>query len=103
MVEWMLEDAAHFRYVVLRYFNVAGADPKGRRGHSTPNATHLIERGVQTAPGQHRNFDIFGEAYPTRDGTCVRDYIHITYLIDAHIAALAYLRRGRAPLVCSCG
>ena len=106
MVEWMLEDAAHahdLRYVALRYFNVAGADPKGRLGQSTPNATHLIKRGVQTALGRHRSLDIFGEDYPTRDGTCVRDYIHVTDLIDAHIAALAYLRRGGAALVCNCG
>ena len=106
MVEWMLEDAAHahdLRYVALRYFNVAGADPKGRLGQSTPNATHLIKRGVQTALGRHRSLDIFGEDYPTRDGTCVRDYIHVTDLIDAHMAALAYLRRGGAALVCNCG
>src|SRR5271168_1536045 len=106
MVEWMLEDAskAHdFRYVALRYFNVAGADPKGRLGQSTANATHLIKRGVQTALGRHRSLDIFGEDYPTRDGTCVRDYIHVTDLIDAHMAALAYLRRGGAALVCNCG
>jgi UDP-glucose 4-epimerase len=106
MVEWMLEDAARahdFRYVALRYFNVAGADPKGRLGQSTPNATHLIKRGVQTALGGHRSLDIFGEDYPTRDGTCVRDYIHVTDLIDAHMAALAYLRRGGAALVCNCG
>src|SRR5271167_3131660 len=106
MVEWMLEDASRaydFRYVALRYFNVAGADPKGRLGQSTPNATHLIKRGVQTALGRHRSLDIFGEDYPTRDGTCVRDYIHVTDLIDAHMAALAYLRRGGAALVCNCG
>src|ERR1700761_5342826 len=106
MVEWMLEDAARahdLRYVALRYFNVAGADPKGRLGQSTPNATHLIKRGVQTALGRHRSLDIFGEDYPTRDGTCVRDYIHVTDLIDAHMAALAYLRRGGAALVCNCG
>ena len=106
MVEWMLEDASHahdLRYVALRYFNVAGADPNGRLGQSTPNATHLIKRGVQTALGRHPSLDIFGEDYPTRDGTCVRDYIHVTDLIDAHLAALAYLRRGGAPLVCNCG
>jgi UDP-glucose 4-epimerase len=106
MVEWMLEDAsrAHdFRYVALRYFNVAGADPKGRLGQSTPNATHLIKRGVQTALGLHPNMEIFGQDYPTRDGTCVRDYIQVTDLIDAHLAALAYLRGGGASVVCNCG
>ena len=101
MVEWMLQDAgrAHdLRYVALRYFNVAGADPQGRLGQSTPNATHLIKRGVQTALGRHPSMDIFGEDYPTRDGTCVRDYIQVTDLIDAHLAALAYLaRRRREP------
>jgi UDP-glucose 4-epimerase len=106
MVEWMLEDAARahdFRYVALRYFNVAGADPKGRLGQSGANATHLIKRGAQTALGRHASLDVFGEDYPTRDGTCVRDYIQVTDLIDAHLAALAYLRKGGAPLVCNCG
>jgi UDP-glucose 4-epimerase len=106
MVEWMLEDAsrAHdFRYVALRYFNVAGADPKGRLGQSTPKATHLIKRGVQTALGLYPSMEIFGQDYPTRDGTCVRDYIQVTDLIDAHLDALAYLRGGGASLVCNCG
>jgi UDP-glucose 4-epimerase len=106
MVEWMLEDAARaydFRYVAIRYFNVAGADPQGRLGQSTPNATHLIKRGVQTALGRFSHLDIFGEDYPTRDGTCIRDYIQVSDLIDAHMAALAYLRGGGAALVCNCG
>ncbi len=106
MVEWMLEDSAKaydFRYVALRYFNVAGADPAGRLGQSTPNATHLIKRGVQTALGRYPGMDIYGEDYPTRDGTCVRDYIQVTDLIDAHLAALAYLHKGGAALVCNCG
>ena len=91
MVEWMLEDAARaydFRFVALRYFNVAGADPEGRLGQSTPKATHLIKRGVQTALGIYPSMEIFGQDYPTRDGTCVRDYIQVTDLIDAHMAAL---------------
>src|SRR5579871_5067350 len=106
MVEWMLEDAsrAHdFRYVALRYFNVAGADPQGRLGQSTPNATHLIKRAVQTALGLHPKIEIFGEDYRTRDGTCVRDYIQVTDLIDAHLSALAYLRAGGSSVVCNCG
>ncbi len=106
MVEWMLEDVdrAHdFRFVALRYFNVAGADPKGRLGQSTPNATHLIKRGVQTALGMYPSMEIFGQDYPTRDGTCVRDYIQVTDLVDAHLDALAYLRGGGASLVCNCG
>ena len=106
MVEWMLEDASRaydFRYVALRYFNVAGADPKGRLGQSTPNATHLIKRAVQTALGLHPRMEIFGQDYPTRDGTCVRDYIQVTDLIDAHRDALSYLRAGGASVVCNCG
>ncbi len=106
MVEWMLEDSARaydFRYVALRYFNVAGADPQGRLGQSTPKATHLIKRGVQTALGFYPQMEIFGQDYPTRDGTCVRDYIQVTDLIDAHLDALAYLRRGEESLVCNCG
>ncbi len=106
MVEWMLEDASRaydFRYVALRYFNVAGADPRGRLGQSTPNATHLIKRAVQTALGIHKKIEIFGEDYPTRDGTCVRDYIQVTDLVDAHLAALAYLRAGGSSVVCNCG
>jgi UDP-glucose 4-epimerase len=106
VVEWMLEDAARaydFRYVALRYFNVAGADPQGRLGQSTPNATHLIKRGVQTALGIYPAMEIFGQDYPTRDGTCVRDYIQVTDLIDAHMAALGYLRAGGESLVCNCG
>jgi UDP-glucose 4-epimerase len=106
MVEWMLADAgrAHdLRRVVLRYFNVAGADPQGRLGQSAANATHLIKRAVQTALGRHADLDMFGQDYPTRDGTCIRDYIQVTDLIDAHMAALAYLRRGGASLTCNCG
>ncbi len=106
MVEWMLEDtskAYDFRYVALRYFNVAGADPKGRLGQSTPNATHLIKRAVQTALGLHSKIEIFGQDYPTRDGTCLRDYIQVTDLIDAHLNALAYLRAGGQSVVCNCG
>ena len=106
MVEWMLQDVsrAHaLRHVALRYFNVAGADPKGRLGQSSPNATHLIKRGVQTALGRYPSMDVFGQDYATRDGTCVRDYIQVTDLIDAHLAALAYLRAGGDSLTCNCG
>jgi len=106
MVEWMLEDASRaydFRYVALRYFNVAGADPQGRLGQSTPKATHLIKRGVQTALGVYPSMEIFGQDYPTRDGTCIRDYIQVTDLIDAHMAALRYLRGGGESVVCNCG
>ena len=106
MVEWMLEDASRafdFRYVALRYFNVAGGDPEGRLGQSTPKATHLIKRGVQTALGMYPSMEIFGQDYPTRDGTCIRDYIQVSDLIDAHLAALGYLRAGGDSIVCNCG
>jgi UDP-glucose 4-epimerase len=106
MVEWMLEDAARahdLRYVVLRYFNVAGADPKGRVGQSTRNATHLIKVAVQTALGRRRGMEIFGTDYPTPDGTCLRDYIQVTDLARAHMDALRYLRAGGESLTCNCG
>jgi len=97
MTEWMLADvaAAHpIKYGVLRYFNVAGADPQGRSGQSTPFATHLIKVAAQTALGQRQKMDIFGTDYPTPDGTCVRDYIHVTDLIEAHKLLLDHLRAG---------
>ena len=106
MVEWMLEDASKaydLHYVALRYFNVAGADPKGRHGQSALNATHLIKRAVQTALGKFPHLEVFGTDYPTRDGSCIRDYIHVTDLISAHMLALAYLRKGGKSLVCNCG
>ena len=106
MTEWMLEDAARahgLRYVALRYFNVAGADPKGRSGQVSAKATHLIKRACQAALGRISHLDIFGTDYPTADGTCVRDYIHISDLIAAHILALDYLRSGGAATVMNCG
>jgi UDP-glucose 4-epimerase len=106
MVEWMLEDTARahdFAYVALRYFNVAGADPKGRSGQSTPNATHLIKVAAQAALGKRPKMQVFGTDYPTPDGTCVRDYIHVTDLARAHIEALKYLRAGGKSLVANCG
>jgi UDP-glucose 4-epimerase len=106
MSEWMLRDAAaahDLNYVVLRYFNVAGADPKGRSGQSTPNATHLIKVAVQTALGQRPVINVFGTDYETRDGTCVRDYIHVADLIKAHVCALQHLRAGGESLVLNCG
>jgi UDP-glucose 4-epimerase len=106
MVEWILEDCARaydFRYVALRYFNVAGADPKGRLGQTSKVATHLIKVGAQAALGRRPLLTIYGEDYPTRDGTCERDYIQVTDLADAHLDALAYLRKGGASTVCNCG
>jgi UDP-glucose 4-epimerase len=106
MTEWMLEDCARaydFRYVALRYFNVAGADGKGRTGQSSPRATHLIKRASQVALGRVPYLDIFGTDYPTADGTGVRDYIHITDLVNAHVLALDYLRGGGGSTVMNCG
>lgn len=106
MVEWMLEDAARahdLRYVALRYFNVAGADPQGRLGQSSPEATHLIKRAVQTVLGKYPHLEVFGTHYATRDGSCIRDYIQITDLINAHMLALKHLRDGGKSLVCNCG
>lgn len=106
MTEWMLADAARafgFSYVALRYFNVAGADPKGRSGQSGKRATHLIKLAAQAAVGSRQGFEIFGTDYPTPDGTCIRDYIHVTDLARAHVAALEHLRRGGGNLTLNCG
>ncbi len=106
MTEVMLRDAgaAHgLGHVILRYFNVAGADPKMRTGQSTPDATHLIKVAVQTALGMRERLDVFGTDYPTPDGTCVRDYIHVSDLARAHVAALAHLRSGGASATLNCG
>ena len=106
MTELMLADTsrAHdFRYAALRYFNVAGADPMGRSGQSTPRATHLIKVACQTALGEHAELKVYGTDYPTPDGTCVRDYIHVSDLARAHMAALRNLRAGGASEVFNCG
>jgi UDP-glucose 4-epimerase len=106
MSEIMLHDvaAAHeLRYVILRYFNVAGADPQQRTGQSTPAATHLIKVGVETALGMRPKLDVYGTDYPTPDGTCIRDYIHVSDLARAHSAALVHLRRGGAAMTFNCG
>jgi UDP-glucose 4-epimerase len=106
MTEYMLRDsrlAYGLNYVALRYFNVAGADPKGRSGQSSPRATHLIKVASQVALGQRKQLEIFGNDYDTPDGTCVRDYIHVTDLIAAHMDALSHLRRGGDSGVFNCG
>ena len=106
MTEIMLADAARahdFRYAALRYFNVAGADPEGRTGQSTPRATHLIKTACETALGQRPRMEVFGTDYPTTDGTCVRDYIHVLDLARAHMAALAHLRSGGKSDIYNCG
>jgi UDP-glucose 4-epimerase len=105
MTEWMLADvaAAHpITFGVLRYFNVAGADPQKRSGQSTPLATHLIKVACQTALGQREKMDIFGTDYETPDGTCVRDYIHVTDLIAAHALMLEHLRGGGESTTLNC-
>jgi UDP-glucose 4-epimerase len=106
MSEQMLADLslAHGLPVgVLRYFNVAGADPLGRTGQSTPNATHLIKVACQVITGQRDILPVFGQDYATPDGTCIRDYIHVTDLADAHVAVLEHLLAGGANITANCG
>ncbi|MCB5202577.1 UDP-glucose 4-epimerase GalE [Neorhizobium sp. T786] len=106
MAEVMLRDAASahdFRFVALRYFNVAGADPEGRTGLSTEGATHLIKIACEAALGRRSGVEIYGTDYPTLDGTGVRDYIHVSDLVNAHLKALSYLRRGGEALIANCG
>lgn len=106
MTEMMLRDtdlAYGMRYVGLRYFNVAGADPEGRGGQSTSRATHLIKVAVQSVLGERPYLEIFGTDYSTSDGTCIRDYIHVTDLAKAHVAALQYLRADGVSDVLNCG
>ncbi len=106
MSERMLADVAAvtpLRYVALRYFNVAGADPGGRIGQSTPEATHLIKVACEHVVGRRKDISIFGTDYETPDGTCVRDYIHVEDLAAAHLRALDYLRAGGASTTLNCG
>src|SRR5947209_11706392 len=106
MTEIMLHDvaAAHgMSYAVLRYFNVAGADPLARIGLATVGATHLLKIAVEAATGQRAKMDVFGTDYPTPDGSCIRDFIHVSDLAQAHRAALAYLRGGGASITLNCG
>ena len=107
MTEWMLRDAsaAHrFNYGALRYFNVAGADPRGRSGQMGKGSTHLIKVAVEAAVGKRDHVDVFGTDYPTPDGACIRDYIHVTDLAAAHVAALEHLiERPDENLVLNCG
>jgi UDP-glucose 4-epimerase len=106
MVEWILEDVARaydFTYVALRYFNVAGADPLGRVGESKLNPTVITKMAVQAALGVRPSVVVFGNDYPTEDGTCVRDYVQVTDLCLAHFLALEYLRTGGESQVLNCG
>lgn len=105
--EWLLEDMSvaneNFNYVALRYFNVAGAAIDGSVGQSTPEATHLIKVICELITGQRQQVSLFGTDYPTIDGTCVRDYIHVEDLAAAHVSALRYLQSGRESNVFNCG
>ncbi len=106
LTEWALRDftlTSDMRYVALRYFNVGGADSKLRSGEHAPVASHLIKIAAETVVGKRSHMSIFGEDYPTPDGTCIRDYIHVTDLAAAHIAALGYLKRGGASVAVNCG
>jgi len=106
MTEIMLRDVAvahGMRYVVLRYFNVAGADPQARIGMATVGSTHLLKIAVEAATGQRAKIDVYGTDYPTPDGSCVRDFIHVTDLAEAHRAALSYLEQGGASTTLNCG
>lgn len=106
MTEMMLRDTANahdFDYVALRYFNVAGADPRGRAGQSTARATHLIKVAVEAVTGARDHVDVFGNDYDTPDGTGIRDYIHVSDLAGAHLAALDHLRDGQDGGVFNCG
>ena len=109
ITEWMLEDVAAsgaaqgFRHVILRYFNVAGASLDGTLGQVTKAATHLIKLACEAACGTREKVTVFGTDYPTADGTCVRDYIHVEDLARAHLDALRYLEKGGAPDTFNCG
>lgn len=106
MTETMLRDTAYahdFTYTALRYFNVAGADPRGRTGQSTVGATHLIKVAGEAALGKRDHIDVFGTDYPTPDGTCIRDYIHVSDLANAHLKALERMRAGGGSLIANCG
>lgn len=106
MTEQMLSDTAAssaLRFVALRYFNVSGADPEGQIGQSFPGATHLIKVACETATGKRPSIKVFGTDYPTPDGTCIRDYIHVTDLADAHVKALDYLAKGGKSEILNCG
>jgi UDP-glucose 4-epimerase len=106
MSEVMLRDASRaygLRHVVLRYFNVAGADPHCRSGQTSKAATHLIKVAAETALGLRSRIEVFGTDYQTPDGTCIRDYIHVSDLVRAHSDALRYLRSGEQSQTLNCG
>jgi UDP-glucose 4-epimerase len=106
MTEWMLEDASNaheLSYVILRYFNVAGASKTGKIGQSTPNATHLLKTAAEVATDKRDGMSIFGTDYKTADGTCIRDYIHVDDLAQAHLDGLKYLQNNKKSQILNCG
>jgi UDP-glucose 4-epimerase len=108
MTEWMLEDVSlangdDFNFIALRYFNVAGANVEGKIGQSGPNSTHLLKIASETACGKRKEMSVFGTDYDTKDGTCIRDYIHIDDLAAAHIDGLKYLLNGGQSEIMNCG
>lgn len=106
MTEQMIKDLSNssdFRYVILRYFNVSGADLDGQIGQSFPQATHLIHIASETACGKRESIKVFGTDYPTANGTCIRDYIHVSDLADAHVRALEYLENNGKSDILNCG
>jgi UDP-glucose 4-epimerase len=106
MTEWILRDVAattDLRYAALRYFNVAGADLQGRSGQAGPNTTHLIRVACELISGKRNSMEIFGTDYDTPDGTCIRDYVHVSDLVDAHLLALEHLLSQRENLILNCG
>lgn len=106
MSEWMIQDfakASNLRYVILRYFNVAGADSSGKLGQRTENATHLIRMACDAALGRRPTLEIFGTDFPTPDGSAIRDFINIEDLASAHLSALHYLESGNGSQILNCG
>ncbi|MDV7341620.1 UDP-glucose 4-epimerase GalE [Terasakiella sp. A23] len=106
MTEMMIRDCAchgDFNFAILRYFNVAGADPQGRTGQAGPNSTHLIRVACEAALGKREGMEIYGDDYETHDGTCIRDYIHVSDLASAHVKALNYINQEKKNLVLNVG
>ncbi len=106
MTEWMLRDvsaATGMHHAILRYFNVAGADPAGRSGQSGPDSSHLIRVACELIVGKRSKMSVFGTDYTTPDGTCIRDYVHVSDLAEAHVLALEHLLRHGENVILNCG
>lgn len=105
--EWMLQDFSHayknFNYTAIRYFNVCGADPEGEIGQAFPEPFHLINIACEVASGKRKKMAIFGDDYPTKDGTCERDYIHVSDLAEAHVLALKEMEKSSKSYIFNCG